>query len=109
MPGEYAVVSPEKLLAAADSTLQGAGAGSAAPMKSSSPSPIGAATFPIRDILDCKMAGIQIVDIVGFFERQTGRINVDALNPSTLVFADGFIQAVLKTYLHRAVDLLISL
>jgi sugar transferase (PEP-CTERM system associated) len=65
--------------------------------------------FPIRDILDCKMDGIQIVDVVGFFERQTGRINVDALNPSTMVFADGFIQAVLKTYVHRVFDLLISI
>jgi sugar transferase (PEP-CTERM system associated) len=46
---------------------------------------------------------------VGFFERQTGRINVDALNPSTMVFADGFIQAVLKTYVHRVFDLLISI
>ena len=65
--------------------------------------------FPIRDILDCKMAGIQVVDMVGFFERQTGRINVDALNPSSIVFADGIIQAVLKSYVHRAFDLVISL
>ncbi len=64
--------------------------------------------FPIRDILDCKMAGIQVVDMVGFFERQTGRINVDALNPSSIVFADGIIQAVLKSYVHRAFDLIIS-
>jgi len=55
------------------------------------------------------MDGIQIVDVVGFFERQTGRINVDALNPSTMVFADGFIQAVLKSYVHRVFDLLISI
>jgi len=64
--------------------------------------------FPIRDILDCKMAGIQVVDMVGFFERQTGRINIDALNPSSIVFADGIIQAVLKSYVHRAFDLIIS-
>jgi len=55
------------------------------------------------------MAGIQIVDIVGFFERQTGRINIEALNPSSMVFADGIIQAVLKSYVHRFLDLIISL
>jgi sugar transferase (PEP-CTERM system associated) len=46
---------------------------------------------------------------VGFFERQTGRINIEALNPSSMVFADGIIQAVLKSYLHRFLDLVISL
>jgi sugar transferase (PEP-CTERM system associated) len=107
VPGEYAVVSPEKLQPL-QSTLRELA------RDLSADEIVVAITdrrrhFPIRDILDCKMAGIQIVDIVGFFERQTGRINVDALNPSTVVFADGFIQAVLKTYLRRVVDLLISL
>jgi len=31
------------------------------------------------------------------------------LNPSSMVFADGIIQAVLKSYVHRAFDLVISL
>jgi sugar transferase (PEP-CTERM system associated) len=65
--------------------------------------------FPIRDILDCKMAGMQIVYMLGVFERQTGMMNIDALNPSSMVFADGIIQAVLKSYVHRAFDLVISL
>jgi sugar transferase (PEP-CTERM system associated) len=65
--------------------------------------------FPINDILDCKMRGIQIIDMLGFFERQTGRITIDALSPSSMVFADGFIQAVIKTYTHRLFDLAIAL
>ncbi len=107
IPGEYAVVSAEKLLPI-QSTLRDLA-------RELYADEIVVAIgdrrrhFPIRDILDCKMVGIQIVDVVGFFERQTGRINVDALNPSTMVFADGFIQAVLKTYVHRVFDLLISI
>jgi len=107
IPGEYAVVSPEKLLPI-QSTLRDL----ARELRADEiVVAIGDRRryFPIRDILDCKMTGIQIVDVVGFFERQTGRINVDALNPSTMVFADGFIQAVLKTYVHRVFDLLISI
>jgi len=65
--------------------------------------------FPINDILDCKMHGVRITDLVGFFERQTGKINVDALSPSTMIFADGFIQAVLKTTVHRLVDVVLSI
>ena len=107
VPGEYAVVSPEKLLSI-ESTLRDL----ARELRADEiVVAIGDRRrhFPVRDILDCKMAGIQIVDVVGFFERQTGRINVDALNPSTMVFADGFIQAVLKSYVHRVFDLLISI
>jgi len=66
-------------------------------------------SFPVNEILDCKMSGIQVIDLVSFFEQQTGKINLEALNPSALIFADGFIQAVLKTSLHRGFDLLVSL
>jgi sugar transferase (PEP-CTERM system associated) len=107
VPGEYAVVSPEKLLPIQSSLRDLAWDLRADEIVVA----IGDRRrhFPIRDILDCKMAGIQIVDIVGFFERQTGRINIDALNPSSMVFADGIIQAVLKSYVHRFFDLIISL
>jgi sugar transferase (PEP-CTERM system associated) len=64
--------------------------------------------FPLEQILDCKMAGIRVMDAASFFEQQTGRIKIEALTPSTIIFADGFIQAVLKTYLHRAFDVLVS-
>ncbi len=65
--------------------------------------------FPLGQILDCKMSGIQVLDLLGFFEQATGRIKIDALNPSSLIFADGFIQAVLKGLVHRAFDVGVSL
>ncbi len=107
VPGEYAVVSPEKLRPLTGSLRDLARELGADEIVVA----IGDRRrhFPIRDILDCKMAGIQVVDMVGFFERQTGRINIDALNPSSMVFADGIIQAVLKSYVHRAFDLVVSL
>ena len=67
------------------------------------------ANFPLEQILDCKMAGVRVIDLVSFFEQQTGKIKIEALNPSTIIFADGFIQAVLKTYIHRIFDLLVSI
>ena len=65
--------------------------------------------FPINDILDCKMSGVRVVDIEGFFERQTGRINIESLSPSSMIFADGFINAVIKSTMHRIFDLVVSL
>ncbi len=62
-------------------------------------------SFPINDILDCKMSGIPVLDLVTFYERNTGKLRLDALNPSSIIFADGFIQAIIKGYLHRAFDI----
>jgi len=67
------------------------------------------ANFPLEQILDCKMSGVRVIDLVSFFEQQTGKIKIEALSPSTIIFADGFIQAVIKTYLHRAFDIVVSL
>ncbi len=64
--------------------------------------------FPLEQILDCKMAGIRVIDAASFFEQQTGKIKIDALSPSTIVFAEGFIQAVLRSYTHRAFDVVVS-
>ena len=65
--------------------------------------------FPISQILDCKMSGVQVIDLVAFFERTNGKINIDALKPTAMIFADGFVHAVVKGYAHRALDLLVSL
>lgn len=68
-----------------------------------------AVEFPVSQILDCKMHGVQVIDLVTFLERQTGRLQLDALRPGTIVFAEGFIQAILKGYTHRVLDIFLSL
>lgn len=46
--------------------------------------------LPVDEILDCKMQGIEVVDLLSFFEREAGIIKIDCLYPSWLVFSDGF-------------------
>lgn len=65
--------------------------------------------FPMHELLDCKMHGLDIVDVQTFFERETGKIRVDLLHPSWLVFSDGFRQSVLKDYTKRAFDIIASI
>lgn len=65
--------------------------------------------FPISELLDCKFAGVHVVDLIGFLERESGRINVDLMNPSWLVFADGFDQKPSRQIIARAFDLAGSL
>lgn len=66
-------------------------------------------SFPVDEILECKMKGVQVVDLMTFFERQSGKIRLDTLHPSSLIFADGFSQAVLHKNSKRIFDVLASL
>ncbi len=65
--------------------------------------------FPVDDVLECKVNGVDVLDISTFFERQTGRIKLTALHPSNLIFSDGFTQGILNQYLKRMVDIFAAL
>ncbi len=66
-------------------------------------------SFPMHEIVDCRMSGVDVVDLLTFFERQTGKVMIDILNPSWLVFSDGFKYGVLRVYSKRAFDIVASL
>ncbi|MDH3355050.1 MAG: TIGR03013 family PEP-CTERM/XrtA system glycosyltransferase [Chromatiales bacterium] len=66
-------------------------------------------SFPMHEIVDCRMSGVDVVDLLTFFERQTGKVMIDILNPSWLVFSDGFKYGVLRVYSKRLFDIVASL
>ncbi len=45
---------------------------------------------PSEDLLACRMEGVRISDFWTFMERQKGEVELDALNPSWMIFAEGF-------------------
>ena len=47
-------------------------------------------TLPVKELLDLRLAGVTIEEATSWLERITGRIEVEQLNPSWLIFADGF-------------------
>lgn len=65
--------------------------------------------FPVWDLLDCKMNGVQITDVTTFLEQRTSKIRLDTVHPSTLIFADGYSHAVLASYGKRILDIGASL
>ena len=65
--------------------------------------------YPVQHLLDCKLAGIQITDPVSFLEREQGKVNLAMLNPSWLIFSEGFTVSVFKTFLSRIFDVFASL
>jgi sugar transferase (PEP-CTERM system associated) len=64
--------------------------------------------FPVQELLDCRLNGVDIVDIVTFLERETGKVRLDVLNPSWMIFSDGFRRDVLRLSSERAFDVIAS-
>jgi sugar transferase (PEP-CTERM system associated) len=54
------------------------------------------------------MAGINVIDLTSFLERETGKIKIDLLDPSWLIFSEGFDQNRNREMLKRCVDVLLS-
>ncbi len=65
--------------------------------------------YPVQHMLDCKLAGINVTDPISFLEREQGKVNLSHLNPSWLVFSEGFRGSRIKTALSRAFDVASSL
>lgn len=65
--------------------------------------------LPAQDLLDCKVDGVNVIDLPDFFERETGRVQLETLHTSWLIFSDGFKQSLLKSLLKRFVDVAASL
>jgi len=47
-------------------------------------------SLPLADLLRIKTTGVHVNDFSSFIERETGRIDLDTVNPSWLIFSDGF-------------------
>jgi sugar transferase (PEP-CTERM system associated) len=65
--------------------------------------------FPIPDLLDCRLAGIDVTELLTFLERETARVHIDVLNPSWIIFGQGFKRDPLRMFSSRALDLFSSL
>jgi sugar transferase (PEP-CTERM system associated) len=46
--------------------------------------------LPLDDLLDCRLEGIEIRDLADFFEREAGKVKLDLLSPSWMIFSEGF-------------------
>jgi sugar transferase (PEP-CTERM system associated) len=65
--------------------------------------------FPTQHLLDCKMAGISIIDPVSFLEREQGKVNLKLMNPSWMIYSDGFTASRFKAFISRTFDLIASI
>ena len=47
-------------------------------------------SLPLTDLLRIKTTGVHVNEFASFMERETGRVDLDTVNPSWLIFSDGF-------------------
>ncbi|GAO55943.1 MULTISPECIES: TIGR03013 family XrtA/PEP-CTERM system glycosyltransferase [unclassified Novosphingobium] len=66
--------------------------------------------LPLKDLLRIKTTGVHVNDFSTFVERETGRIDLDSVNPSWLIFSDGFSSGrMLSSAAKRLFDIAASL
>ena len=65
--------------------------------------------FPMDQLLECRLEGVEIIDLISFLERETGKVRLDVLNPSWMIFSEGFRQGRVHSSLERGFDIVASL
>jgi sugar transferase (PEP-CTERM system associated) len=65
--------------------------------------------LPIEQLLRAKLSGVRVEDATTTYERLTGKILIDDLKPSWLIFSDGFRASRWTRFLKRMLDLSLSL
>jgi len=49
--------------------------------------------FPMEQLLECRLEGVEVIELVTFLERETGKVRLDVLNPSWMIFPTAFVKA----------------
>lgn len=65
--------------------------------------------LPSDELLNCRLAGVVVTDVLDFFEQTTGKLKIDVMYPSWLLFSVGFRRHFLRQVGKRAFDVTISL
>jgi sugar transferase (PEP-CTERM system associated) len=61
-------------------------------------------TLPVEELLDLRLAGVKVEEATSWLEKITGRIEVEQLYPSWLIFVEGFRFSTFHRMLRRALN-----
>lgn len=64
--------------------------------------------LPVSELLNCRLRGVEVTDVPGVLERVTGRVPVEALKSSWLIYGKGFSQGWGRRVVKRAFDLVMA-
>jgi len=64
--------------------------------------------FPLEQLLSCRLKGIRVEDGVAFTEQLVGKLSVESLHPSFIIFSDGFKRSAIFIQVKRVFDIFAS-
>jgi sugar transferase (PEP-CTERM system associated) len=65
--------------------------------------------LPIQPLMQLRLSGMEIEEATSFFEHASGRIAVESMLPSWLIFSEGFKSSPVRAVAKRATDVVASL
>jgi len=65
--------------------------------------------LPLEQLLECKLHGLDVIDLLSFFEREQGKLPLDILRPDWLIYSDGFERGAFRDILKRSFDIVASM
>lgn len=65
--------------------------------------------LPVRQLVELRLLGVEVEEATSFFESASGKIAVEAMLPSWLIFSEGFRTSALRSALKRVADIFLSL
>ena len=64
--------------------------------------------LPVAELMHVKLSGVKVEEAATTYERLTGKLMLENLTPSSLIFSDGFGVLALAAPVKRAADILLS-
>jgi sugar transferase (PEP-CTERM system associated) len=61
--------------------------------------------LPLRALLECRLSGVRVTDLPRFYERVHGRVPIESLKASWLIYGNGFRQTWVRNVVKRAFDI----
>jgi sugar transferase (PEP-CTERM system associated) len=65
--------------------------------------------YPDEELLKCRLSGIKIIDPVCFLEREQGKVNLEMMSSSWMIFSNGFDRNLIDVISARLFDVITSL
>ncbi len=65
--------------------------------------------LPVRELLKCKLSGINVIDAPCFFEKLAGKLLIENIQPSMFIYSDGFRNTAFRRIYKRGLDIVWSL
>lgn len=64
--------------------------------------------IPVDELLDCKLSGVNVIEPLGFLEREMTRLEISMLRPGWALYTNGFSYSQTRDVMKRIFDLSIA-